>query len=303
MSRLDEILFALLEDGVPAPRAEKIVDRYRELTKKKKRRKIEPINRDRMVVKAARADLAKQLEHLFKRERPKVAAQISQLINRTAKSDDDRVEMILGELDFDGWVTIVVDGEKILVHVTVDGSGEAIAQIGKKLTPILTDQVNEAAVEWARERAAEMVGMRINVDGELVPNPNAEWAITDSTRELLRGDVASAIEEGLSPADLADRLAASYAFSDDRAMTIARTEIANADVQGSLIAYRESGVVSGKELVLSDAHDDPDECDDAAAMGVVPIDDDFGGLGDPPYHPKCECDVLPVLAEEDETDA
>jgi Phage Mu protein F like protein len=168
------------------------------------------------------------------------------------------------------------------------------------MTSSIVDQVNEAAVEWARERAASMVGMKYLADGSLAVNPAAEWAITESTRELLRADVAAAITEGMSTDELAEYLAKSYAFSDDRAEMIARTEIANADIQGSLIGWRESGVVEGKEVLLSSEHEGPDECDDAADMGVVPIDDDFGGLGDPPFHPRCECDISPVLMAEGE---
>jgi hypothetical protein len=112
----------------------------------------------------------------------------------------------------------------------------------------MLDQVNEAAVEWASERAAELVGMKYErPTARWCPTRTRRWAITDSTRELLRGDVAAAIDEGLSPAELADRLEESYAFSSTIApMTIARTEIADADIQGSLIAYRESGVVDRK---------------------------------------------------------
>jgi hypothetical protein len=238
------------------------------------------------------------VKKLFKSERPKIAAQIVRLIARTTKADDDQIEKILGDLDFDGWVTLVIDGEKILVHIVVDGSGQAFSQIGEELTPELTDQVNEAAVAWARDRAAAMVGMKYEADGLLVENPNAEWAITESTRDLLRADVADAVEKGLSTDELAAQLTEAYAFSDARAETIARTEIANADIQGALIAYKESGVVEGKEVILGSEHDEPDECDEAADMGVVPLEDDFGGLGDPPYHPKCVCDISPVLMAE-----
>ena len=209
---------------------------------------------------------------------------------------------ILGEIEFDGWVTLIVDSEKILVHIMVDGSGQAFAQLGEDASPRMMDQVNEAAAQWAKDRAAEMVGMKYAADGSLIENPNAEWAITSSTRDLLRADITAAIEEGLSTDELANRLTESYAFSDKRAETIARTEIASADVQGSLIAYKASGVVSGKEWVLSDSHDVPDECDEADDMGVVDLDSDFGGIGDPPAHPACECDVLPVLAEEGEAE-
>jgi hypothetical protein len=116
---------------------------------------------------------------------------------------------------------------------------------------------------------------------------------------MLRAAVADAIEEGTSTADLAAALEESYAFSEDRAETIARTELARADVEGNLTAYRDSGVVEGKEWILGSEHGDADECDEAAAMGVVPIDDDFGGIGDPPAHPNCACDVLPVLATDE----
>jgi len=177
----------------------------------------------------------------------------------------------------------------------------AFAQIGlTDPATDITDQVNERAVAWARERAAELVGMRRLEDGTLVPNPNAEWTIAENTREMLRGTVVDAIEQGTSTADLAAQLTESYAFGDARAEAIARTELARADVAGNMEAYRGSGMVSGKQWVLGSEHGEPDECDDAAALGVVALDDDFGGIGDPPAHPNCVCDVLPVLAEEAE---
>lgn len=286
---------ALKAHGVPPRRLAEIVSLY-----KRRSAKMKPINRNRAAVSQARARFASIIRGLFETERPKIAAQIASLIVRTAKDDSDRVQAILNELDFDGWVTLVIDGEKILVHIVVDGADLGVEQIGrKKLAPGITDQVNQAAADWARERSAELVGMKYAPDGSLIENPNAEWAITDSTRDLLRSDVADAIENGLSTAELSDKLAESYAFSDARAEMIARTEVAMADIQGSLIAYKASGLVVGKRWLLSDGHDAEDECDDGAAAGVVGLDDDFNGVGDPPVHPHCACDVLPVLAGEE----
>lgn len=209
---------------------------------------------------------------------------------------------IAQRLDLSDWATIVPEIEQILLDVTEDGMAAAFDQIGVTMG-VSTDQVNEDAVAFARERAAELVGMAYNADGDLVENPNAEWAITDSTRDMLRGDITTAIEEGTSTDDLADQLADSYAFSEARAETIARTEVAQADVEGNLQAYQDSGVVEGKEWILGSEHPDIGcECEDAADMGVVPLDNDFGGIGDPPAHPNCECDVLPVLMEADESD-
>ena len=116
---------------------------------------------------------------------------------------------------------------------------------------------------------------------------------------MLRADVADAIEEGLSNDDLADQLAENYAFSDDRAETIARTETAFADVAGNLEAYKASGQVDGKRWLAA-----PDCCDDCQELDgeVVGLDEEFpndGGDG-PPAHPNCRCDLLPVLTNLDD---
>lgn len=211
----------------------------------------------------------------------------------------DLAAKILGEIDFSNWQELIPELESVILSISQDGIRLGFDQIGHSPTADALNQVNEIAVEWAKDRAAEMVGMK-RVDGELVTNPNAEWAITDSTRDMLRADVTRALEEGLGSRELAGQLESNYAFSSDRADRIARTEIASADIAGNMMAYRDSGVVTGKELVLGDDHEVEDECDEAAAMGVVDLEDDFGGYGDPPFHPGCACDVLPAVAVEEE---
>jgi SPP1 gp7 family putative phage head morphogenesis protein len=138
------------------------------------------------------------------------------------------------------------------------------------------------------------------VDGELVDNPNAKWVITDSTREMLSADINQALEEGWSTDKLSEVLQENYAFSDQRAETIARTEIAKADMQGSMIAYRESGVVEGKEWVLSE--DPCPICEENADDGVIPLDQDFSSGDDAaPAHTECTCTVSPVVADLEDT--
>jgi hypothetical protein len=217
----------------------------------------------------------------------------------TAAEAKSVTDELLAQLHLGDWSSLVPELQALLLAVSEDGIRVAFHQLGMVPTADLTEQVNEKAVEWARDRAAELVGMRYNDAGALVENPNAAWTITEATREQLRGDVERAIEDGTSTDELAAQLQTSYAFSEDRADTIARTELAAADVEGNLIAYRDSGVVGGKIWVLGSEHDDNSECEcgDAADMGVVDLDDDFGGIGDPPAHPNCVCDVLPVLDE------
>lgn len=188
------------------------------------------------------------------------------------------------------------DAQDLLEEITQAGGAVALEQIGFAADESITNQLNEYALDYAQERSAEMVGKRW-VDGELVDNPDAEWVISETTRDMLRDDIAQAIEDGTSNEDLADLISENYAFSDERAETVARTETAFADVAGNLNAYQESGQVASKRWLTA-----PDCCDlcDELDGEVVDLDEDFpndGGDG-PPLHPNCRCDVLPVLTEE-----
>jgi uncharacterized protein with gpF-like domain len=308
VTRAETVRAALLADGVPPARVAKMVHRLGAIAKKKRQAKVPRIDRERKAVTTARSQMKAVFTTFFPKAAKDLAKQIiaaRKKVNKVVKAEDPKAELdakvqaILDQLDFSTWEKLQTDVADILISITQDGIGVGFDQIGFEASAEITDQVNEKAVAWARERSASMVGMTFDEDGNLVPNPDADMAITESTRDMLRGSVARAIENGTSTADFADELEGEYAFSADRAEVIARTEIAQADVEGNLMAYRDSGSVSGKEWILGSEHDDMDECDDAADMGVVPLDDDFGGIGDPPAHPNCVCDVLPVLAEEE----
>ena len=219
----------------------------------------------------------------------KIAKQVSGL-SKAAKKDDP-----LDDISFDSWIEELEGSlEKHLIEVAKSGAGEAYQQLAID-DPSAFKLANDDAVTWAKEQAASMVGQTY-VDGELVPNPNAEYNILDATREMIRSDVAQAIEEGWTNDELASKLSDSYAFSDARADMIARTEIARADVQGSLILYKDSGVVDQKQWITGAGC-----CDDCQELNdeVVDIDENFSdGSDGPPAHPACRCDVIPVVAQQ-----
>jgi SPP1 gp7 family putative phage head morphogenesis protein len=139
----------------------------------------------------------------------------------------------------------------------------------------ILSQANERAIAWAENRAAELVTQ-----------------IDETTRDGIRDLTVRSLEEGWSTQEISDRLDAAWEFGGERSDMIARTEVAFADIQGNLAGYRESGVVEGREWVIAQ----DEYCEDCESMSgmVVPIGGDFPG-GDPPLHPNCRCDILPII--------
>lgn len=216
------------------------------------------------------------------------------------EDDNEVLNRLLAEVDLTGWKVLIEPVESLLEKVHKSGSAEALFQIGMENTDELTTLLNERALVFAGDRGAELVGMR-NIGSaefpEWIENPSAKWAITDTTRTMIRNDVATAINEGWSSRHLAKELAENNpAFSDSRAETIARTEIRNADAEGNLVAYHASGIVQGKEWIVGSRHAHADECDANAKQGIIPLDQPFlSGAQRPTAHPRCVCDFLPVL--------
>ena len=154
--------------------------------------------------------------------------------------------------------------------------------------------LRQSAVDYAKERSAEMVGKRI-VNGLLVDNPDSKWSITQTTRDALRDMVAKSAQEGWTGQELAGRIRDDFAFSQSRASMIARTEMAFADLANTVEGWKQSGVVESKMF-----HAAPDCCDTCQDYDgeTVGLDDDFSwGDTDLP-HPHCRCSYEAGLKDE-----
>lgn len=206
-----------------------------------------------------------------------IAHEIAAAYRQLSKDDADKVRQILEDLGLDlSGITDVMRDD--LVEAFRNGGEVAVRQVLESPAQGLFDALNPRAVAYVEKRGAELV-----------------TEIEQTTRDGLKSVLEDAFTDGMSPTDLAETIRDSFEFSADRSEMIARTEMADAHVQGTLDGWKESGVVNGKSLILSNDHPGEDDCDDAADMGVVDLEDDFGGLGDPPLHPFCECDVLPEV--------
>lgn len=148
-------------------------------------------------------------------------------------------------------------------------------------------KVLDKAQKIAKERSAQLVGKRIGKDGAIVDNPNAEWAITETTRTNLRELTDQAIEEGWTNTKLQHEIIQSEDFSAKRALNIARTEKAYARSHGTHEAAKETG------MRFKDWLPDADACDICLAnadQGRIPIDEDFESGDDcVPAHPSDRC--------------
>lgn len=157
------------------------------------------------------------------------------------------------------------------------------------------DKLNERAAKYAKKRGAELVGMKYDADGNLIRNPNAKMAITETTRNRLREMETQAFEEGLSPAQLEEQV--QTVINDRvRARLIADTDLAMAQSEGSMTAWLESGLVTGKQSLLSQNHGRDDDCDENADAGIIALGAEFpSGHLTTPFHPTCDCDVAAVM--------
>lgn len=231
--------------------------------------------------------------HSIFRDQLKTITSALQKFAKDVRVKDDPLDGI----DWEGWKEFNdLFGHSLAISAK-SGVGEAYAQLDLNDADALS-LANQGAIDYASNRAAELVGKRINADGDIVENPNSSYSVDDATREFIRSDITQAMEEGWSNDELASKLEENYAFSEDRAETIARTETAFADTQGNMELYRQSDVVESKQWIVGE-----DCCPDCAELDgeVVGLDENFSdGSECPPAHPNCRCDFIPILNESPE---
>jgi SPP1 gp7 family putative phage head morphogenesis protein len=174
------------------------------------------------------------------------------------------------------------DVEAYLALAAMNAGDEALQALPVAGAKTLFQIPIEATI-WAREHTAALV-----------------TKINETTRQEIVSIVQRGLLLGLSNDQLAASLREQFAFSSVRAEMIARTETQFAVQNGNLIAYKASGIVSKKRWLTAKF----DVCPICVALDgtVVSIDEGFSGAAGaqcPPAHPRCRCDLLPVIDETD----
>lgn len=220
--------------------------------------------------------------------------------------DDAQAEQLANsialDMDFGSWDVLVDMTEEQIAAVASETGLDTVERllIGGPDESII-NQVHTEALDYARERSAEMVGKRRTASGRLIDNPNPEWSITETTRAKVKRYIVEALKEG-DEYDLVGELENSAGFSHSRAQLIARTELAMAHGEGRLISFKASedaGVKLMKQWITAGDDKVCDTiCRENEQQGPIPLDAEFkSGDKTVPGHPRCRCDVTPVVID------
>lgn len=238
------------------------------------------------------------LVKLLKRLGKDVSKQVRAKLDEVAKAeypDEYDVEALLASLDLEVFALSLDELQEALDAVGQDAGRIALGSMGISADDQkITDVVNLRALEYAKDRAAELVSF-----------DDVDPMLAASTRDMLRATISNGIEGNLSTKQIGDALESLYAFSEDRAQTIAATEITRANSEAALSSYKAAETVGIKTkkswLKLEDACP---ICASNAAAGQIDLDEEFpSGDMTPGAHPHCRCVLVPHVIEEKATKA
>lgn len=247
----------------------------------------------------ARARLESALVKIFGKQKEKAGAEARRLIKKVKKADDDSkriADEIFAAIESE-FAHLPAEARAALEQAGLSGTNDAYLQIEITDSDIIAG-VNRQAMEFAAKRAAEMVGMKYTDEGELVANPNARWAISDTTRDRLREIIRNGFEDKTPFSELITDIQNADIFSEDRAAMIARTEISRAQVNANLDAWKQTGLVEKiKWLAVG-----PDPCpiclDNDGEIREIGREFPSGDVM-PLAHPNCYCILQAVLESEE----
>jgi hypothetical protein len=210
--------------------------------------------------------------------------------NKVRKTDDSDIKKLLDDDEFWNslWIDLPPNVSEQLKNAVLAGMSKGMMEVSVSTTSAdAIQEYNTVAHDFAEKRAAEMVGMAYDDYGELIPNPRAQYVISETTRDELRTIITEAFEQNTPISEIITDIQNAGAFSPVRAQMIAATEVSRAQVSGNLDVWKKTGVVKRTNWQTSNA---PGVCEDCEAFAEGgPYD-----LADTPVpvldsHPRCRC--------------
>jgi Phage Mu protein F like protein len=198
---------------------------------------------------------------------------------------DALIAAALLRINFARWTVLIQPVAAALTDLGSDTFDDAVDAVG---APDKVGSVLEWAKQWALKRAAELVGRKW-IGDQTVEDPDAEMAVTESTRNMLKPVIERALKECLTQAEFAAGLAQSV-FSRARAERIGNFEATNAYHRATLEAFKQSGKVDAVRWVTMSDDLVEEICEDNEDAGPIAVGDTFPSGDDaPPAHLDCRC--------------
>lgn len=176
------------------------------------------------------------------------------------------------------------DEDQMVVEATLD------------FEPILIQVATQAGIEAIKLVNEENVYKPFNMQKavkERVEKFAKSMVQTDKDRII--DIIANGVQGGSSIPEISSSIRDAF-DSKAQADMITRTEVANAASTAQIDAWKQTGVVEGKEWIVSDPCPECEPYDGE----VVGLDKNFYEAsefaeGDPPLHPNCKCAIVPVI--------
>lgn len=185
----------------------------------------------------------------------------------------------------------LIDEDKFLVKAQLD------------FTPLLKDIAILAGNEALDLIDEKLVYYGFDYEQTIIRNVRKfTQSMLQTEQDKMVEIIKQGIADGLSIPNIRSNMQAEFVnLSKIQAERISRTEVIRTSNEASIDAWRESGVVEGKQWLTTEDGREDSECAELNGEIVWNLGGDFyqkeGEFenGDPPLHPNCRCVVLPVL--------
>lgn len=255
------------------------------------------IEADRPKARRAAASLKSKLEPILQSTGDHVAMQLApKLRGRLGKAADDGefAKKLAAHVNLSTLQDVIDGVYDDLFDIANDSGTLALKSVDVEPTDDLVNQVNQAAVAYAKQRGAELV----SVEGDK--------NIVESTRNMIRDVIVKGLEDNIGADAIADAIQESAAFSGERAELIAKTEIAMANEGGKQAGW-QAAASTGLDLETFWQISNLgccDVCQINADASPLPLGRPFpSGDTNAPAHVRCRCvtwaRVKPAKPDED----
>jgi hypothetical protein len=219
-------------------------------------------------------------------------------VQADSTEDDFSIDVVIddGAIGQEDNIVLSLTYDQIQTFVIV-GAGAAATVYSRDLG---TAELTKTVTAKARELTANLVGKRVDKDGNIIDNPDAKYRISDETRNEIRESMQTSLNLGEDQATATERLTKTLKNAA-RAELVAQTEAVNG-YQGGMFAYAKAAGATRKEsqylgptttynrktkkYVTAKA----DLCGTNAEAGPIPIDQPYpSGHQHPAFHPRCRC--------------